>query len=63
MEISKFQRVRISDIEADLEPVDMVTIDASGVLRRSLIDGNIDGGNATGIYLASQRADGGNATN
>jgi len=61
MKINKFQKVRISDIEADLEPEDMVTIDASGLLRKSSISGNIDGGNANSIYLTSQRINGGNA--
>jgi len=61
MKINKFQKVRISDIEVDLEPYDMVTIDASGLLRKSSISGNIDGGNANSIYLTSQRINGGNA--
>jgi len=61
MKINKFQKIRISDIEVDLEPDDMVTIDASGLLRKSSIAGNIDGGTANSIYLTSQKINGGNA--
>jgi len=59
MKINKFQKVRISDIEVDLEPEDMVTIDASGLLRKSSIRGNIDGGSSTSNYILGQNIEGG----
>jgi len=59
MKINKFQKIRISDIEVDLEPGDMVTIDASGLLRKSSICRNIDGGAPDSVYLPSQKVDGG----
>jgi len=66
MKINKFQKVKITLIEDDLAPESMVTVDADGLLKRSpmtVISRNIDGGAATTVYLATQKVDGGNATN
>jgi hypothetical protein len=35
MKINKFQKVRISDIEDDLTPVNLVTVDADGLTKKS----------------------------
>ena len=64
MNISKFQNIKISDIVEDLLPVDLVSIDIDGNLKKSpktTISRNIDGGFANSIYLPTQKIDGGGA--
>lgn len=64
MEVSKFKNIRISDIVDDLTPIDLVSIDVDGNLKKSpktTISRNIDGGFANSIYLPTQKINGGGA--